>query len=59
MPLFQLINDPFRALQERRRVKRTATMANFLLDTASAAYVTRGRLCNVHLESQRSRVKSA
>jgi|Tabmets5t2r1_1033131.scaffolds.fasta_scaffold273038_1 hypothetical protein len=59
MPLFQLINDLFRALQERRRVKRTAAMANFLLDKASAAYVTCGGLCNVHLESQRLRVKSA
>jgi hypothetical protein len=59
MPLFQLISDPFRALQERRPVKRTATIAKFRLDTASAAYVTRQGLCNVHLESQRLRVKSA
>jgi transposase-like protein len=30
MPLYRLINDPFRALQERENVKATATMADLL-----------------------------
>jgi len=30
MPLYRLINDPFRALQERNYVKPTATMADLL-----------------------------
>jgi hypothetical protein len=30
MPLYRLINDPFKALQERGNVKATATMADLL-----------------------------
>jgi hypothetical protein len=37
MPLYRLINDPFRALQERRHVKPTVKMADFLLSKAAAA----------------------
>ncbi|MGH8069581.1 MAG: hypothetical protein ACRERE_30950 [Candidatus Entotheonellia bacterium] len=37
MPLYRLINDPFRALQERGAVKRKPTMADFLLDKVAAA----------------------
>jgi hypothetical protein len=32
-----LINDPFRALQERRHVKPKVKMADFLLSKAAAA----------------------
>lgn len=37
MPLYRLINDPFRALQERRYVKPEVKMADFLLGNAVAA----------------------
>jgi hypothetical protein len=37
MPLYRLINDPFRALQERQSVKATATMADLLLPQEFAA----------------------
>jgi hypothetical protein len=37
MPLYRLINDPFRALQERTDVKPEATMADVLLPQAAAA----------------------
>jgi hypothetical protein len=37
MPLYRLINDPFRALQERRHVKPTVKRADFLLSKAAAA----------------------
>jgi hypothetical protein len=37
MPLYRLINDPFRALQERESVKPEATMADLLLPEAAAA----------------------
>jgi hypothetical protein len=37
MPLYRLINDPFRALQERRHVKPKVKMADFLLSKAAAA----------------------
>jgi len=37
MPLYRLINDPFRALREQEYVKATATMADLLrLQEASA-----------------------
>jgi transposase-like protein len=36
MPLYRLVNDPFRALQERENVKATATMADLLLPKAIA-----------------------
>jgi transposase-like protein len=35
MPLYRLINDPFRALQERASVKPEATMADLLLPKAA------------------------
>jgi hypothetical protein len=34
MPLYRLINDPFRVLQERESVKPEATMADLLLPKA-------------------------
>ena len=37
MPLYRLINDPFRALQERASVKSEATMADLLRPQAAAA----------------------
>jgi hypothetical protein len=37
MPLYRLINDPFRALQEREDVKPEATMADLLLPREAAA----------------------
>ena len=37
MPLYRLINDPFRALQERGNVKRAAEMADLLLPQAAGA----------------------
>jgi len=37
MPLYRLINDPFRALQEREDVKREAEMADLLRPQAAAA----------------------
>ena len=37
MPLYRLINDPFRALQERNSVKREAHMADLLRPQAVAA----------------------
>jgi transposase-like protein len=37
MPLYRLINDPFRALQGRESVKPAATMADLLLPEAAAA----------------------
>ena len=37
MPLYRLINDPFRALQERASVKSEATMADVLRPQAAAA----------------------
>lgn len=37
MPLYRLINDPFRALQERGNVKPQVKMADFLLGKAAAA----------------------
>jgi len=37
MPLYRLINDPFRALQERGHVKRAAEMADVLLPQAAGA----------------------
>ena len=37
MPLYRLINDPFRALQERTDVKPEATMADVLLPKETAA----------------------
>jgi hypothetical protein len=37
MPLYRLINDPFKALQEREAVKSEATMADLLLPEAAAA----------------------
>jgi hypothetical protein len=37
MPLYRLINDPFRALQERASVKSEATMADLLRPQATAA----------------------
>ena len=37
MPLYRLINDPFRALQERASVKSEATMADLLRPKAAAA----------------------
>ena len=37
MPLYRLINDPFRALQERASVKPEATMADLLLPKAVTA----------------------
>jgi transposase-like protein len=37
MPLYRLINDPFKALQERGNVKATATMADLLRPQAAAA----------------------
>ena len=37
MPLYRLINDPFRALQERADVKREAEMANLLQPQEAAA----------------------
>lgn len=36
MPLYRLINDPFRALQERHHVKSEATMADLLLPQEAA-----------------------
>ena len=36
MPLYRLINDPFRALQERNYVKPEAPMANLLLAQEAA-----------------------
>ena len=37
MPLYRLINDPFRALQERNSVKPEAHMADLLLPQAAPA----------------------
>jgi transposase-like protein len=37
MPLYRLINDPFRALQERAHVKEQPQMAELLLPNAAAA----------------------
>ena len=37
MPLYRLINDPFRALQERGHVKATRKMADLLVGQAAAA----------------------
>ena len=37
MPLYRLINDPFKALQERGAVKPTATMADLLSGKAATA----------------------
>jgi transposase-like protein len=37
MPVYRLINDPFRALQERESVKATATMADLLRPQAAPA----------------------
>jgi transposase-like protein len=37
MPLYRLINDPFRALQERANVKPKPQMADFLLGKGAAA----------------------
>jgi hypothetical protein len=37
MPLYRLINDPFRALQERGNVKGKPEMADLLLPKAAAA----------------------
>jgi hypothetical protein len=37
MPLYRLINDPFRALQERGDVKREVEMADLLRPQAAAA----------------------
>ena len=37
MPLYRLINDPFRALQERNYVKPEAHMADVLLPKAAPA----------------------
>ena len=37
MPLYRLINDPFRALQERESVKSEATMADLLRPQAAGA----------------------
>jgi hypothetical protein len=37
MPLYRLINDPFRALQEREHVKLTRTVADFVPVKAAAA----------------------
>ena len=37
MPLYRLINDPFRALQERGDVKREAEMADLLRPQEAAA----------------------
>jgi hypothetical protein len=37
MPLSRLINDPFRALQEREAVKPEANMADLLLPRTAAA----------------------
>ncbi len=37
MPLYRLINDPFRALQEREAVQSEATMADLLVPEAAAA----------------------
>lgn len=37
MPLYRLINDPFRALQERESVKSEATIADVLRPKAAAA----------------------
>jgi hypothetical protein len=37
MPLYRLINDPFRALQERENVKGKPQMADLLLPKAVAA----------------------
>jgi hypothetical protein len=37
MPLYRLINDPFRALQERAAVKSEATIADVLRPKTAAA----------------------
>jgi transposase-like protein len=37
MPLYRMINDPFRALQERESIKSEATMADLLRPQAAAA----------------------
>jgi hypothetical protein len=37
MPLYRVINDPFRALQERRNVTETPTMADVLRPQAAGA----------------------
>jgi hypothetical protein len=37
MPLYRLINDPFRALQERGNVKEKPKMADLFLLKAAAA----------------------
>jgi hypothetical protein len=37
MPLYRLINDPFRALQERAAVKSEATRADVLRPKTAAA----------------------
>jgi hypothetical protein len=37
MPLYRLINDPFRALQERENVKREVGMADLLRPQEAAA----------------------
>jgi hypothetical protein len=37
MPLYRLINDPFRALQEREAVKSEVTMADLLRPKTAAA----------------------
>jgi hypothetical protein len=38
IPLDRLINDPFKAFQERGAVKRMVTMADLLSGKAAAAY---------------------
>jgi hypothetical protein len=37
LPLYRLINDPFRALQERQSVKSEATMADVLRPQVAGA----------------------
>jgi hypothetical protein len=37
MPLYRLINDPFRSLRERENVKEKANMADFLLTHVAVA----------------------
>ena len=41
MPLYRLINDPFRTLQGRRHVNLEATVADLLRVEATAAWVMR------------------
>ncbi|MBI3328537.1 MAG: hypothetical protein HYZ81_17780 [Nitrospinae bacterium] len=43
MPLYRLINAPFRALQERENVKGTPTMADVFRPQAALAEMQRGR----------------